>query len=405
MSSIQDFIHNKIVERCDRAMGWFHERAKGLAFPVYASFDIRDSGEKIAPVDANLFPAGFNNICPMDQDSAGEIVRQYVNRHYHKPKKLALLCEEHTSNIYYWENIRALLRIFGEAGYSVQACVPQDLPGPMNVATASGASVTVHSAVNRDGEVWIGDQKMDLVICNNDFSNGYEEWSRGLKTSFNPPKELGWYRRKKFSFFQQYNSLVGEFADLIGVEAKSLQVETEAFSPFDANDPDSRAELAKRVDEFLKRTGAPFCFVKNNSGTYGLAVMQVYSGAEIQDWNTKVRKKMRAAKGGRDVTEVIIQEGIATRFREPDGGSAEPCIYTVGDGLVGGFLRSHAEKGPDESLNSPGAVYKRLCVSDLQVKIADCPMENVYGWISRLGVLAIALEARAGGIEFVGYQY
>ncbi len=404
MSSIQDVIHKKIVERYDRVTAWFEGRAMGLAFPIYASFDIRDSGDKIAPVDANIFPAGFNNICPADQDAAGDVVRRYIKRHYGEPKNIALLCEEHTGNGFYWENIRTLLKIFTLAGHSIHACLPRDLSSPMPVSTASGATVTVSAAVNRGGDIWVDEIPMDLVICNNDFSDGYEEWSRGIKTAFNPPRELGWYRRKKFTFFQQYNQLVGEFADLIGVESRLLQVATDVFSPFDSNDPDSRSELGKKVDEFLAKTGAPFCFVKNNSGTYGLAVMQVYSGAEIQDWNNKVRKKMRAAKGGREVSEVIIQEGIPTRFSEPDGGSAEPCIYTVGDGLVGGFLRSHAEKGPDESLNSPGAVYKRLCVSDLLIKVADCPMENVYGWISRLGVLAIALEARTGGIEFTGYR-
>ncbi len=409
---IQDEIHNKIVENCSRVTEWYHERAKGLEFPVYASFDVRDSGEKVVPVDANLFPAGFNNICPTDKEAAHEIVRRYVSNHYGEVKSLALLCEEHTGNVFYWENIRTLLKIFEAAGYSISACLPREMNQPVTVATSSGANVVVHSAINRDGQMWVDNQKIDLVICNNDFSVDYEQWYEGIRTPFNPPRELGWYRRKKYSFFQQYNVLVTDFAKLIDINPNCLQVATDVFSPFDANDVDSRDQLAKKVDEFLDRIreqykiqgikSEPFCFLKNNSGTYGLAVMQARSGAEIQDWNNKVRKKMRAAKGGREVTELIIQEGIPTRYHEPDGGAAEPCIYTVGDDLVGGFLRSHSEKGPDESLNSPGAVYKRLCVSDLQIKIANCPMENVYGWVSRLGVLAIALEAQTGDIKFYG---
>jgi glutamate--cysteine ligase len=71
---------------------------------------------------------------------------------------------------------------------------------------------------------------------------------------------------------------------------------------------------------------------------------------------------------------------------------------------VGGFLRTHAEKGPEESLNSPGAVYKRLCMSDLHVDMPDCPMENVYGWISKLSVLAMAFEAREANVQFKSYS-
>jgi glutamate--cysteine ligase len=66
-------------------------------------------------------------------------------------------------------------------------------------------------------------------------------------------------------------------------------------------------------------------------------------------------------------------------------------------------LRAHAEKDETESLNSPGAVYKRMCVSDLKVDVEGAPMENVYGWIAKLGVLAIGYEANEMKVEFKGY--
>jgi glutamate--cysteine ligase len=236
----------------------------------------------------------------------------------------------------------------------------------------------------------------------------------GLKTPMNPPRELGWYRRRKHVFFQEYNKLAEEFAKKIKVHPRQLSVKTELYQNFDINDVDSLKDLAEKVDRFLIELGndykelniqeKPFCFIKNNAGTYGLAVLQVHSGKEILDWNSKTKKKMKAAKGGREVTELIIQEGIPTRFTEKDGGSAEPCIYMVGCGLVGGFLRTHSEKGPDESLNSPGAVYKKLCMSDLQVDQKGCPMENVYGWAAKMGTLAVALEAQALSVEFKNYE-
>jgi glutamate--cysteine ligase len=64
----------------------------------------------------------------------------------------------------------------------------------------------------------------------------------------------------------------------------------------------------------------------------------------------------------------------------------------VGDKLCGGFLRTHQEKSPIDSLNSPGAVYKRLCISDLRVDSTKCPQENVYGWVAKIGMLSIAKE-------------
>lgn len=76
----------------------------------------------------------------------------------------------------------------------------------------------------------------------------------------------------------------------------------------------------------------------------------------------------------------------------------------IGCELAGGFLRAHDKKGPKESLNSPGAVYKRLCVSDLRISVEGNPLENVYGWIARLGLLAVGRETNQMKVEYIGYK-
>ena len=141
----------------------------------------------------------------------------------------------------------------------------------------------------------------------------------------------------------------------------------------------------------------PFVFIKNNSGTYGLGVLKAESGDDIRGWNYKSKKTMKAVKGGGTISEVIIQEGVPTHIMDAES-AAEPVIYMVGNQLAGGFLRTHNKKGPEGNLNSPGAVYKKLCISDLSVDTEGCPMENVYGWLARLGVMAIAREAHRSNI-------
>ena len=41
----------------------------------------------------------------------------------------------------------------------------------------------------------------------------------------------------------------------------------------------------------------------------------------------KIRKKLKASKGGGAVSGLIIQEGIPTALSSPEGQSAEPVIY------------------------------------------------------------------------------
>lgn len=412
---IQESLHKKIVEHCKRVDDWFSQKSQGLQFPFYSSFDIRDSGIKIAPVDANIFPAGFNNICGTDKETAVDTARNYLDKHYGTSlKNILLLTEEHTQNPYYWDNVYTLMEILLGTGRDVRVAMPASLPHPLTLKSASGHEIKVFGAHRSAQGIDIEGFKPELIINNNDFSLEKLEWSEGLQTPMNPPRELGWYRRRKARFFAEYNKLAREFAELIDLDPWQIQIETVMFEQFDVEDESSRAKLAMRAGEVRDRIGEeykkhgynghPFLFVKNNSGTYGLGVIAVQDPDEIRNWNYKARKKMKAAKGGREISEVIIQEGIPTIVKGPEGQSAEPCIYMIGCQLAGGFLRTHQEKGPEDSLNSPGAVFKRLCVSDLKIKQEGCPMENAYGWIAKLAFLSVAKEAKALGVGFPAYR-
>ncbi len=405
----QDILHALIVERCAKINAWFDEQSAGLSFPFYSSFDIRDANHKVAPVDANIFPAGFNNICPQDKDFSIEMASVYLKNKYGKTDlKIGLLTEEHTNNLYYWENVASIKELLTEAGASVHLAFPRPLDQKLELKSSTGKELTVYGTNNANGAAEINGQKIDLLISNNDFSESYEEFANNLKTPMNPPRELGWHRRTKDQFFTQYNELAETFAGLLDTNPFHFQVKTESFENLDLGDPESLKALSLKLEAFFetlheqhKAMGIdrePFAFVKNNAGTYGLAVIPVHNPKEVVDWNYKSRKKMKAAKGGRDVTNVIIQEGIPTKYKQGDE-TAEPCIYVIGRELVGGFLRTHKKKDGEDNLNSPGAVYKRLCMSDMALSLETCPSETVYGWVSKLATLAVAKEAKAGGIN------
>lgn len=405
-------LHKQTLENMDEICTWFAGKTAALAFPIYSSYDIRDSGYKISNVDANIFPAGFNNICPTDKETSAGLMTKFITKHYGPSvKNIMLVTEEHTNNAFYWENVYTIKTLIESSGINVKVAIPRELPEPLHVTSAVGHELEVHSALTTGPLLKVF--KPDLIISNNDFSERYEDWAKTvLDFPMNPPHELGWFQRKKSTYFKYYNQLVHEFSAIAKIDPFLLTVETELFENFDIADEKSREALAGRVDamieklrlEYQKRgiNQEPFVFVKNNAGTYGLAVIRVGSGAEVKEWSYKSRKKMKAAKGGRDVEEVIIQEGIPS-IVQADGASAEPCIYMIGCELAGGFLRTHSEKSATDSLNSPGAVYKRLCVSDLAINTPGCPQENVYGWTAKLGLLAIAHEAQELGASFKGY--
>ena len=410
---IQTTLHDCFCKSNSRIAQWYCEKLEKLPYPIYSSYDIRNAGFKIANVDGNIYPAGFNNICGNDQDHAGELFAEYIRSHYGTGvQKILLITEEHTNNPYYWDNVFTLEKLITEAGAKVRLAAPRKMAEPWNLTSAQGHTLKVFSGDADD--VQSSGFTPDLIVSNNDFSLALTEWSqKWQKTPLTPPRELGWYQRKKSRYFNHYNRLATEFAELVSEDPFLFNIKTEAFPEFSIEDFAAVDKLKDRVDQMLAEIRTeytqrgihqePFLFVKNNSGTYGLAVVRVSHGQDLLDWNSKTRKKMKAAKGGRDVTEVILQEGIPSLVQS-EGIVAEPVIYMIGSELAGGFLRTHAEKNPTESLNSPGAVFKRLCMSDLIVSLEGHPLENVYGWSARLGLLAIAHEAQEMDIHFKGWM-
>ena len=55
-------LENFIIHRSCDIEQWFRTQWLENQAPFYGSVDLRNSGFKLAPVDMNLFPGGFNNL-------------------------------------------------------------------------------------------------------------------------------------------------------------------------------------------------------------------------------------------------------------------------------------------------------------------------------------------------------
>ena len=140
--------------------------------------------------------------------------------------------------------------------------------------------------------------------------------------------------------------------------------------------------------------------VKADAGTYGMSVMMVHSADEIFELNRKQRTKMSTSKGGQEVSQVIMQEGVYSfETIGEEQAVTEPVIYMIDHFVVGGFYRVHTGRGPDENLNAPGMHFEPLafvepCNTPDQRQQPDaCPNRfYAYGVIARLALVAAARE-------------
>lgn len=408
--TLKEKLHNSFLENSEKIQEWFESQIDQKDYPFYCSFDIRESGNKLAPVDANLYPAGFNNICQADRDAMGELLERCSGFKNLNFNTVGIFCENHTNNPYYWDNVNAIKSLFESEGKKVFLFTPDEKPEKKVMESASGFKLSLSEPKIVDDAVYVDDEKIDFIVNNNDFSSAYESWITKVKTPSLPPVKMGWHWRRKHSFFEIYNELVEEFSKVIGIDSFHLRVETKNFSDFDIENSEKlenlKIEITNLKDylskEYEKRDikTEPYFFVKNSYGTYGLGVMEVSAPEDVLNWNYKSRKKMKATKGGSGVSSVIIQEGIPTSLIS-EGSPAEAVIYLLGCGLAGGFLRSNNRKDDKDSLNSPGAVFKRMCFSDYEFQKENRILENVYGTVARLGALALSREVEAAKLRTV----
>ena len=80
---------------------WFRNQWIKYPAPFYTSIDIRNSGFKIAPVDTNLFPAGFNNLDDGLEFLYISAIQHAFERVSPKITKVLIIPENHTRNKFY----------------------------------------------------------------------------------------------------------------------------------------------------------------------------------------------------------------------------------------------------------------------------------------------------------------
>jgi glutamate--cysteine ligase len=390
---------------------WFRSQWRLTRAPFYASVDIRNAGFKIAPVDTNLFPAGFNNLNPAFESLCIQAVQVAVEHLHADADRILIIPENHTRNPFYLENLATLQQIIEKAGFETRlgSLIP-DLDEPLSIDLDSGRSVYLEPLLREGDIAKLADFIPDLIILNNDLSSGRPAILENLAQPVTPGLVLGWSSRLKSIHFTQYQRVAQEFAQLIDMDPWLIDpmfrncgevdfLKREGITCLSTNIEALLTAIQNKYDEY-EVNSKPFVMVKADAGTYGMSVMTVHSADEVSELNRKQRTRMATTKEGQKVSKVIIQEGVYTHETWGDDDTvAEPVIYMIDHNVIGGFYRVHAKRATNENLNAPGMRFERLAFEDCCIS----PEKNlppaahpnrfyVYGVIARLALLAAARE-------------
>jgi glutamate--cysteine ligase len=407
-------LEQRILESMPAIERWFRLEWMEHTPPIYTSVDLRNAGFKLAPVDTNLYPGGWNNLTTEMLPLAVQAGMAAIEKICPEAKNLLLIPENHTRNTFYLSNVVQLQRIFGQAGLNVRlGTLNPEITEPTEVQLPNGESVLLEPLVRTKHRLGLKNFDPCTILVNNDLSAGTPEVLKNLNEQFLlPPLHAGWSIRRKSTHFEAYEEVAKRFAKMLGMDHWLINPMFERCGEVNFADGTGMDCLRTHTESLLNRikrkykdygiNEKPFVVVKADNGTYGMGIMTVRDVSDLDALNRKSRNKMNVIKDGQTVSDVIIQEGVLTHERINET-VAEPVVYMLDRYVVGGFYRVHAERGVDENLNAPGASFVPLAFE----QSAQLPEPSakpgvsapnrfyMYGVVARLAMLAASYELEA----------
>jgi len=404
-------LEQRILDSMPAIERWFRMEWMEHTPPFYSSVDIRNAGFKLAPVDTNLYPGGWNNLTPEMLPLAVQAAMAAIEKICPEARNLLLIPENHTRNTFYLSNVAQLARIFNMAGLNVRiGSINPEIKEDTVIELPNGDSVKLEPVIRSKTRLGLKDFDPCTILLNNDLSSGIPGILEDLHEQYLlPPLHAGWCVRRKSQHFANYEEVSKRFGKLLGIDPWLINPMFSHCGEVNFAEGMGMECLTTNVDMLLtkirrkyKEFGIhekPFVIVKADNGTYGMGIMTVRSVADLEALNRKTRNKMSVVKDGQEVNQVIIQEGVLTNERINDA-VAEPVVYMMDRYVVGGFYRIHAERGIDENLSAPGSLYVPLAfgrstqLPQLGVRPGASEPNRfyMYGVVGRLAMLAASYE-------------
>jgi glutamate--cysteine ligase len=393
----------RILESMPATERWFRLEWMEHTPTFYASVDLRNAGFKLAPVDTNLFPSGFNHLTAQMLPQAVQAAMAAIEKICPEARNLLVIPEAGERCTFYLDNLATLARIFTQAGLNVRfGTLDTAVTEPTDLPLANGGSITLEPLVRKRGRLMLKGFDPCTILLNNDLAAGTPPQLMGLHEQYLlPPLHAGWSVRRKSQHFRAYEEVAKRFGKLLGMDPWLITpmfqaVDLQGRKSLDALQAAADAQLTK-VRRKYKEYGInekPFVVIKSDIGSYGRGVLTIRDAKDIETLAERLPENLGS--------EILVQEGVPTHERVHEA-VAEPVVYTMDRYVVGGYYRVHAHRGIDENLNAPGASYVPLAFAESphlprpgEKPGASAPNRfYMYGVIGRLAMLAASYELEA----------
>jgi len=409
-------LEQRILESMPAIERWFRLEWMEHTPPFYCSADLRNAGFKLAPVDCDLFPGGFNHLTPEMLPLAVQAAMAAIEKICPEAKNLLLIPAEQTHSSFYLANLQQLIAVFTQAGLNVRlGSLDASLKQPQVLPLAEGGELMLEPLLRTRGRLGLKNFDPCTILLNHDLPDGVPKVLQNLHEQYLlPPLHAGWSMRRKSQHLRSYEELAKKFAKLLGMDPWLINPMHALCPQVDLRERAGQEGLRSQVETLLgkvkrkyKEYGInerPFVVVKPDTGSSSRGILTLRDAKDI-DALLQAGAELPAAGA------LLVQEGVPTYERMHDA-VAEPVVYMIDRYVVGGFYRVHAERGIDENLAVPGSAFVPLAFEPSaqlprrgEKPGASAPNRfYMYGVIGRLAMAAASYELEATDPEAEAYD-
>jgi len=401
-------LEQRLLDTMPAIERWFRLEWMEHTPPFYTSVDVRNAGFKLAPVDTDFYPNGWNNLSPEMLPMAVQAAMVAIEKICPEARNLLIIPENSIRNTFYLSNLAQLRRIFHMAGLNVRiGSISADLKKSTTVELPGGESITIEPVLRHKGRIGVKDFDPCTILLNTDLAAGIPGILEDLHQQYLlPPLHASWATRRKSTHFACYEEIAKRFGKLIGIDPWLINPLYERCGEAGLADSAGVASLAAHVDSTLAKVRRkykeygikekPFVIVKADNSSSGMGLMTVRDAKQLP---ALAARSLSLDPSQGSARQWIVQEGVLTHERMNDA-VAEPVVYMMDRYVVGGFYRIHAERGVDENLSAPGSLYVPLAfgrstqLPQLGVRPGASEPNRfyMYGVVGRLAMLAASYE-------------
>lgn len=398
----------KMLDAMPQIERWFRMEWQEHTPPFYSSVNLRHSGFKLAPVNTNLFPDGFNYLAEEMYPLATQAAMAAVEKYCPDAKNLLIISSNQTNCPLYLKNLAHLSNILRLTGLNVRlGSLSESLTQPETLSLPDGQTISLEPLERNGRRITLDKGRFDpcTILLNNDLLSGTPKILENLTEQILlPPLHAGWGTHRQSTHFENYDSVIKRFSKSLDIDHWLISTYNNKLSNVDCNQASNNKELLHLIDQQLKKIAKkykeygikekPFLIIKPDVGT-SKPIIKIHNSKELAELDHWSHEK-NTNKNGLTTNNILIQEGIPTIekiLEQP----AEPIVYMIDRYVIGGFYRIFSKENINETRHESSIRFESLPY----IKQSERTIDDIstvhnrfysYGVVARLAMLASSLE-------------